>query len=332
MEDHIRQRFSDAILRIVKLRYEIPSESLRLLAGFESFIYEFDRGDKAYILRISHTLRRSMNLIQGEVDWINFLSAGGASVARAVPSIRGHLVEAVEDGSGGQFLATAFDKAPGGPPGKESLKADLFFRYGRHMGQMHAISQKYHPLDEAFRRPDWNDPEMMFAERWLGPENQSILDRYTILRAYLEKLPVDESGYGLIHQDAHYGNFFVDVDGRITLFDFDDCCYSWFMNDIAIVLFYAVLGQDDEPVFTREFMSHFLCGYQQENNLDTKWFKEIPYFLKLREIDLYAVIHRSFDVENLEDPWVAYYMRGRKQRIEEDIPFIDFDFEELSGF
>jgi len=103
------------------------------------------------------------------------------------------------------------------------------------------------------------------------------------------------------------------------------------MNDIAIVLFYAALGQEDMPQFTREFMTHFLHGYRQENNLDPKWFKEIPYFLKLREIDLYAVIHRSFDVENIKDPWVAYYMRGRKQRIEEDIPFIDFHFEELGG-
>ena len=332
MEDQIRQRYSDAILREVKLRYEIPSEAIRLLDGFESFIYEFDKQDRAYVLRISHTLRRSINLIQGEVDWINFLSAGGASVARAVPSIQGHLVEVVEDGSGGQFLATAFDKAPGGPPGKDSLDANLFFQHGRQMGRMHAITRLYHPLNEASRRPDWNDPEMMFAERWLGPKDQTTLDRYWILRAYLEKLTVEEAGYGLIHQDAHYGNFFVDTAGRITLFDFDDCCYSWFMNDIAIVLFYAVLGQVDGPVFTREFMSHFLRGYQQENNLDQKWFKEIPYFLKLREIDLYAVIHRSFDVENLEDPWVAYYMRGRKQRIEEDIPFIDFDFEELSGF
>jgi hypothetical protein len=60
--------------------------------------------------------------------------------------------------------------------------------------------------------------------------------------------------------------------------------------------------------------------------LDQDWLKEIPYFLKLREIDLYAVIHRSFDVENITDPWVAMYMENRKQRIEDEVPFLDFDF------
>jgi hypothetical protein len=53
--------------------------------------------------------------------------------------------------------------------------------------------------------------------------------------------------------------------------------------------------------------------------------------LKLREIDLYAVIHRSFDVDNLDDPWVARYMHNRKQRIEDGVPTIDFDFESLAG-
>ena len=329
MEDRIRQRYSDDVLQQMMARYEIPTDGIHLLDGFESFIYEFIMGERSYILRIAHTLRRSINLIQGEVDWINFLSAGGASVARAVPSTKGNLVEMVADDSGGHFLGTAFEKASGKPPGKELLKADLFVRYGQLLGRMHALSRQYHPASEARRRLEWNDPEMLYAETWLGSEDRIALEKYWVLREYLENLPMDEDSYGLIHQDAHYGNLFVDEGGRITLFDFDDCCYSWYMNDIAIVLFYAVLGQENGPLFTREFMTHFLHGYRQENDLNPEWLKEIPSFLKLREIDLYAVIHRSFDVENLEDPWVAYYMRGRKQRIEENIPFADYNFEEL---
>jgi hypothetical protein len=53
-------------------------------------------------------------------------------------------------------------------------------------------------------------------------------------------------------------------------------------------------------------------------------------FLKLREIDLYVVIHRSFDVNKVDDLWAARYMKGRKQRIENDVPYIDLDFESLA--
>jgi Ser/Thr protein kinase RdoA (MazF antagonist) len=136
----------------------------------------------------------------------------------------------------------------------------------------------------------------------------------------------------LIHFDAHEGNLFVDAGGRITLFDFDDCHYNWYAYDIAIVLFYNVMWAEDPAGFTREFMRHFLYGYAQENTFNPAWLAQIPNFLKMREIDLYAVIHRSFDVEHLDDPWVARYMDGRKQRIQNDAPYIEMDFNQLREY
>ncbi|MDO9027186.1 MAG: hypothetical protein Q7U87_04820, partial [bacterium] len=73
-------------------------------------------------------------------------------------------------------------------------------------------------------------------------------------------------------------------------------------------------------------LPHFLEGYAQENRLDPKWLKEIPLFLKIREIDLYGAIHRSFDVNNIDNPWVAGFMKGRKEKIEQDVPYLDIDF------
>jgi len=41
-------------------------------------------------------------------------------------------------------------------------------------------------------------------------------------------------------------------------------------------------------------------GYRRENTLDSTWLKQIPYFLELREIDRYVVIHRSLDLDDLD--------------------------------
>jgi Ser/Thr protein kinase RdoA (MazF antagonist) len=95
-------------------------------------------------------------------------------------------------------------------------------------------------------------------------------------------------------------------------------------------LFYLLVGKENPGPFTEEFMPQFLKGYYLENQLDVSWLKEIPSFLKLREIDLYAVIHRSFDVENIDHPWVVMFMQDRKNRIENDVPFIDFNFSSLN--
>ena len=329
MEKKIKERFNQDILDRAMQAFEIGPGDIQLLDGFESFIYEFQRGGIPYILRIGHSLRRPANLIRGEVDWINYLHRGGAGVSRAILAGSGELVFPLADGSGDYFLATAFEKAAGAPPSREILGPEFYRTYGRLLGRMHRLTRDYQPADPAWKRPDWDDPTMLEVLGWLPESEALVAQRYIELKEYLDRLPAPAGVYGLIHFDAHMGNMFVDHRGAITLFDFDDCNYSWFANDIAIVLFYAALGKEDVAGFIREFMHHFLAGYREENELDAVWLQEIPNFLKLREIDLYAIIHRSFDVENIDHPWVAMFMEGRRQRIEEQVPVFAFDFGNL---
>jgi hypothetical protein len=89
LEKEIRDRFGEQILQEAQGRYGLAPGETRLLDGFESFIYEFERDGRAYILRLGHSRRRTPDLIRGEVDWINFLAAGGAGVAAAVDSANG---------------------------------------------------------------------------------------------------------------------------------------------------------------------------------------------------------------------------------------------------
>lgn len=329
MDKRIKARFNDQMLSEAMLAFGIRTDQIQILDGFESFIYEFSRGEQTYILRIGHSVRRSEKLISGEMDWINYLHRGGAGVSRPIAAVNGEFVTAIEDGCGDYFLATAFEKARGRPPGKDDMSAGFYESYGHLLGKLHALTKSYLPGNPDWKRMEWNGPELSEIQALPEESESSIIESYYQLKKYLEALPKSRETYGLIHQDAHLGNLFVDEIGQITLFDFDDCCYSWFINDIAIVLFYIALGQKDQAEFTQDFMTHFLDGYRSEIPLENHWMKEIPYFLKLREIDLYAVIHRSFDLEDLDDPWVAKYMENRKQRIESGMPFIDFDFEKL---
>jgi len=352
MDSQIIARYNDSILQEAMQRYGIAKHQIQPLDAFESFIYEFERDGSGYILRIGHSFRKSEAFIQAEVDWINYLARGGVSVARAIPSENGRLVEAIEDNRGGQFLVTAFVKAAGQKPWDAGWTPARYENYGRLIGQMHALAVDYQP-DPAFRRPEWNDASMNFIELYLPTSDVGGHEAYRSVLEHINALPKDRASYGLIHQDAHQNNFFMDADGSLTLFDFDDCAYSWFISDIAIVLFYISmdaeeLGFPSVPTFTQEFMTHFLRGYRQAYTLDTKWLKEIPHFLKLRKLELYAVVHRDFeingvehwslehfkhiphfDVENSGHMWIANFMRNRKTDIEQGKPFIEFDFESL---
>jgi Ser/Thr protein kinase RdoA (MazF antagonist) len=330
MEQRIKARYSDSILHETMQRYGIAAGQIRPLDAFESFIFEFERGGAGFILRLGHSLRRNQALINGEADWLNHLADGGLSVARAIPSENGNLVEMVEDGQGGQFLAAAFVKARGRRPWLAGWTPTLYETFGELLGGMHARTIDYLPADPSWKRPEWDDEHFEFVDHFLPPSEIVTRQKYQILLDHLHSLPKEEESYGLIHQDAHGGNMLVDDTGRITLFDFDDCAYSWFIHDIAIVLFYISMDATDAPAFTQEFMSCFLKGYRRMANLDLKWLQEIPYFLKLRELELYAVIHRDFDVNNIDNAWCARFMQQRKQKIEQDVPFIGFDFNKLS--
>ncbi len=196
---------------------------------------------------------------------------------------------------------------------------------------MHALAKTYVPSNPAWKRYAWDDPLNETTDRQLPAGDELAREKYRRNFAHLQTLPCDPSGYGLIHQDAHPGNFFVDEDCTITLFDFDDCVYGHFIYDIAMVIFYVSLQEKDPVEFIGRFLPVFLSGYREENRLDPAWLKEIPYFLKFREIDLFAAILFAFG-ESTTDPWCARYLQGRRERIEKDVPFLDFDWESLEKY
>ena len=178
-------------------------------------------------------------------------------------------MEGIDDGQGGYFLVTAFAFAPGRPPGEVGWTPARYERYGRLIGLMHALTKDYAPPAPSWRRPSW---PAVFADELRGllsGRDEIIHSRYQELTRHIERLPRDRDSYGLIHFDAHGGNLHVDGD-TITLFDFDDCVYNWFIGDIAMVIFYMITNADDPSGVLADFLPHFLRGYRAENRLDPR--------------------------------------------------------------
>ena len=331
MEEKIRSRLNEQILANAQQRYGIAADKIEELGGFESFIYGYEKEGQKYVLRLGHSLRRNPDLIRGEVDWINHLARGGAGVAKAVNSEAGNLVELLPDDEGDNFLATAFTWAKGNSVWHMGgWTPEFMHNYGRLIGKIHALTKQYTPTDDAWQRPFWDDPIMTDATDALHKIDPQAAELAETNLAYLRQLPQQPDSFGLIHQDAHTGNLFVDEDGNITLFDFDDCVYGHFVYDIAMVVFYAITNHPEPVEFCGQFWPLFWQGYCTENQLDPIWLKEMRPFMKLRELDLYSVIQR--DVPDLSgDNWAANFMRGRQAKILANRPYVDFDFTEIAA-
>lgn len=330
MDPKIRARLSDEVLSAAAGQYGITAADLRTVGGFESFIYAFTRDGQDYILRLGHDSRRPVDLVSGELDFINALAEGGTGVAAAVATNSGAWAANIPDGQGENFVATAFVFAPGHRPTDADWNPTTYESYGRLIGRMHAISRTYEPGRPEWRRPEWDDVTMDRTLVGLANEPPVIAERYRELLAAANALPRTADNYGLIHFDAHIGNCFIDDNGRFTLFDFDDCAYNWYVCDIAMVVFYKAGTAADPVGHTHEFLPHFLRGYRQEQPLAATELATIPLFLKMREIDLYAAVVHDVGKDNLQG-WLKIYMDGREARIENSVPFLDVDFVELGS-
>lgn len=117
-------------------------------------------------------------------------------------------------------------------------------------------------------------------------------------------------------------------DKGITLFDFDEAQYSWFVEDIAIPLYYLIYvyggdeGKEERISQTSRFMDHFLKGYKQHNSIEDYWLKQIPLFLQLREVVVYTGMYRSSDLTELNQ-WAHDYLSQSKIRIESGLPIVN---------
>lgn len=318
---------SDHILLEIIHRYGIERETLRFLGGFRNRAYEYTKDQQQYIVRISFESQRTVGMIRGEVDWIRYLADHGVSVAKAIPSLNGEFVELVE-AENTIVPVVVFEKAHGHPPQANEWNPGLFYNMGQLVGRMHRLTKEYTPKNSSDRRPLWSEEMDVFASTYLPANDEPIVEQYRLLRAYPEQLPLGKDVSGLIHDDVHRGNFFVQ-DGNITLFDFDDSQYSWFVEDIAIALFYAISPSDrssEEIAYAQTFYDAFMQGYRRENTLDPCWLQEIPYFLKQREINLYIVLTSvGFDPQS---SWVPEFMQGRREKILRHVPYIEIRFDE----
>ncbi|HWG85956.1 MAG TPA: phosphotransferase [Deinococcales bacterium] len=284
MDQRTIERFTDGIRAEALARYGLSDA--KSLGGFESFVFEGEIGGAPGVVKVTDGIRRTEEQLLGELDFVEYLAARGAEVARPVRSPAGKLVESVPMPDGPPFHAYAFERAPGALTRADRMSEDEVEHYGAVTGRLHALAKDYRPSRPEWRRDDWQ-ADWILEEKHL-PE--VALERAAALLGRLDALPRGRDEYALLHTDLHNGNLFLH-DGRLTVIDFDDCAYAWFPYDIAVVLYYAAWfsESEDRSDFAARFLASFLKGYARENRLDPQWLGTIPDFLNFRSLVMVRV-------------------------------------------
>ena len=264
-------------------------------------------GEKKLVLRISATGDRTENDYRAETEFVHYLAKNGAPVADVIPSAGRKFVEVIDeadsvaagdDGAAPVFISL-FEYAKGmllcdnGYRYREGAPlSEYFFNTGKTLGKIHALSKNFEPV-ASHRRQDY------FDKYNIEYINQLIPDKYSELKsaiaARLEKfraLPTDAQSYGLVHFDFSDGNYHIDMTtGAITVFDFDNCLYCWYMFDLANLWIHNEgwcrheLDQGKRFALMQQCFDLQLQGYKSETDLPEELLEKLPLFIDMLLIE-----------------------------------------------
>jgi len=336
--EKIAQICDRQVLGIAAARFGTRKDAFNKIPDYEgaaNLVYEYEMDKKPLILRVSFTPERTLEQIQAELHFVNYLAENGVSVSRPVPSLDGNLVEIIE-AAGIAFHAVTFIKGRGMrvPDNEYRYRSDApveeYFRnWGKILGQMHALTKDYQPESDVIRRPDWFElhKSRLALAAQLPDRLHRVQAQIQIILDELKSLPSDTDTFGLIHGDFNDGNFTVDyADGTITVFDFDDSCHFWFLYEIASAWEGGIgrtmfRGLSERKAFMQHYMEQVMEGYNQENSLSDEWLERLPLFIQLIQVEEFLHYARYLDEPDDELQGELNY---KIKCIENGIPWMGF--------
>ncbi len=203
-------------------------------------VYQSTQIDQKVILRLSSTSYRSRDEIESELNWVEYLHQNNMTVSRPILSVNNQNIELLTN-SNGEYYACLFSFANGKPlDATKEISQVLLNKWIQTAAEFHNLSVNY-DIRQSAHRSQWNT-ESVYRDvelAILGNEfeaNNAFVNDFKRASLWLKSLPQTKSNFGLIHADFHLGNFFADETGNLNVFDFDDCCYHWYMYDFAVVI------------------------------------------------------------------------------------------------
>lgn len=299
-----------------------------------NLIYELQNENNAYILRISKQPFCNLSQYEAEMDYVNYLFHMHGNVSKIIPSKNNKLVEVIYDNDQCHFVSV-FEKAKGHSPRVDNINEwndSLFYQWGKAMGKIHCLTKDYRPQEGKVIRKQWNEDLNFIGEYAVDEKDYIICDIWNEIIKEINNFPKDKDSYGLIHNDFHQYNFFI-YDGNITIFDFDDCLYHWYVCDIAIAIYHAlqtisINSVQERKKFGIKFTESFLKGYLQENGIEKRWIYKIPLFLEYRRICSYNFVLKLWEKDQINEHQKEY-LKNIRYNIENRVPCIDINFKSV---
>lgn len=302
----------EAGLRAALPRWGLPETThLRLLTISENATFRAcdPLSGRDLVFRVHRPGYHSRAEIESELAWLAALGREAlVDTLTPIAQSDGALIADIDD-DGLTRHVVAFELLPG----REPAEGEDLPRWYRELG---AINARLHAHARAWERPEgfvrkvWDFEAMLGEVRlwgdWraglgLDAPGRAVLERTAqVLRARLEAYGKGEDRFGLVHADMRVANLLVEGE-RLSVIDFDDCGFSWYLYDFAAAISFA----EHEP-YIPALQAAWIEGYRTVAPLADEECAILPVFIMLRRMLLTAWIASHAETPTAQAMGEAY--------------------------
>lgn len=284
---------------------------LIFIRKMENVVYSAKQNGKTVYLRLTSQFRRRKEEIRAEIDWMIHLKSVGVDIPTILPHHQGDTILSLNQ-EGFSYEAVLFSAIAGSHPQDTLFASPTFLRkLGTLIAKMHEIS-KVHP--HHFQREAWSQ-ERGIRHALLGMKESKEIELIHLMEkslSWMNQLPQTKEYYGLIHADLGAMNLFYGEDESISIIDFDDSCYHFFMFDLAIALS-SITSRMNYLQPEEEWLRNLTEGYQSIRTLSDEEISWIPKLCHFASLRLFFWIEHHLSLGTFHDTALDHVLSTRKR-------------------
>jgi Ser/Thr protein kinase RdoA (MazF antagonist) len=251
--------------------------------------------DAKYILRVYRYNWRDRRDIESELELLLYLHSKGIGVSIPIADLSGNLIQEIPAPEGLRH-AVLFSFAKGNSPFSE-ISMEQSSMAGRELARIHLLTENMRLKNN---RCHLDIVSLLYESfhairPFIEDRSKDLKDLEEIiqkLKTRFESVSLEKLSYGICHGDLYPGNYHLAGEGEITFFDFDACCCSWFVFDVASFCYTTSQFYENADLVNQAFID----GYQEIRKLSGEEISLIPYFGAVRNIWVLGTQCSNFEI------------------------------------
>lgn len=275
--------------------------------GSRNTNYVISQSTRPVAIRVSPCFRITAEEMHSELLFIDYLKQFVSTICQPVP-VKNSLINKISIGDN-DFYVVVFRKGNGWFE-NDPINPDYIVAAAELLGKLHNASVLANREGFKYKRNDWNTITRFQIDRnklSKIADNQTLDEMQKVIDT-IQSLPKDDNTYGMIHGDFVNHNLFLDWDNA-WIFDFDDCCYNFYMFDICTILLSPFIHchMFNEADKFSQYVSTVRTAYDKGHKMDDEQWSDtnIRLFICLRIIDAINIMN---DTEEADSPSFKQYV------------------------